>query len=382
MAEHSWEMRAYYGEDAEGKDLLKCTYMILTSWVPLTVEHQDEMKNLPLYKLVYMGNKHNPSEHPEKMPKLNSYPTLTIAGQYMAENRTIVVGDNTEEAYGNLTRDIKDELAVLVNNRNDVTFDMKRGFAENIHYKANGQKQKTNPDDEEDKNVVHLEEQDLDPKGVLKEDFGPDWERKIGEIMGQSIVVPRTRKDLFYDSNSVYPVTRKGVEYYIRKFDPASTICDPNPSIAGRLYPRAICMMPAELRPEQMIEIAPLFAGDFDIHAKKEITWPGWTHPTRKRGLYRQGNPKPGTDPTKPIRVLPQGGLTDMDVLYAYGHSLPAAFEPERVPRDRFTMNPTQFATDPHWKEGYQFLEPRDRFIAAGSMHTIPNTKVNTGKRK
>ena len=67
----------------------------------------------------------------------------------------------------------------------------------------------------------------------------------------------------------------------------------------------------------------------------------------------------------------------DYNLLAAFGNRFPEEFNPWRVPRHRTEMSREQQAANP-WKiEDHGFLARP--FIAAGTLNTVPSTRVNPG---
>ena len=379
--EHGIDFRAWYNDLATEKDLKAAMASTLMAWIPLEVKDEAELKRVKLNQLLYIGANQNGEGDIPVRPDFKNNPELII-NNAKHPHRTIVSKgkDLKPEHFLSLRSDMTQILYAMYDDRRDPMFDMARGFREGNFYDKHGKEMKPH------EILKHIEpkmvlEIHRDPVAYLKAQYPNDWEAMARTITGCMVPVPRTHEDLYANATDHYTVHRNGVPYQIARYDPASLICDPQLSVAGRVYPRAICLMPDDIRPSQMIIISAMFGGQFNIHSRREMELPKWTSKTRRTGEFVTSI-KPGSNRSLPVNLLPNNtGHTKFDVLFAYGHSVPNTFEPERVPENRFTMAIGQQATNPYWLGGKEFLDAEDRFIAAGPLHTIPQSKVTTGKQ-
>ena len=155
----------------------------------------------------------------------------------------------------------------------------------------------------------------------------------------------------------------------------ASQVCNVANVGLHSIYPKLTCTPVDILMPEVSPLMGQVFNSDWEIQPRQEIPWPGHTSSIRQRGQYIRVFTL-GNERCQPIRVLPII-VTEFNLLGAFGNRFPVEFNRWRVPRHRTEMAREQQAANPWKAEDHGFLTKP--FIAAGTLNTIPSTRVNPG---
>ena len=287
---------------------------------------------------------------------------------------------------------LDNKLRGLFDDRRDLLFDIRRGFTRGIFYNQDGIK----IDDSLVEDIPTFDalpaHHNLDPIARLMEKWGKQWEQKAWQVTRPDIPAPTSIREMLPYPDRVYEVTRKGVSYKVKKTaillpsfspsplqiracDPASLVCDVENEGLHSIYPRLTCAPPEILMPEVYPLMGQVFDGDWEIQPREEIIWPEHTSSIRQRGQYIRVFTA-GNERCQPIRVLPTGD-TDFDLLAAFGNRFPEEFNRWRVPRHKTEMAREQQAANPWNMEEHGFLDKP--FIAAGTLNTIPSTRINPG---
>ena len=384
VEQHAPEWYATATED-EKKNLAMIVDKYITNIYPLIFLPGETDSCVPLFKIIYLGDEHVPQEY-KQLLKLQSKPTRfddqglnPLPTQVIPHMATYDVNRHKR-----LVQQIRLHLSTIFRITGQPLNIIAQHFrhGEFLTYLARNPNELDEQD--ADNNIVSYS-LDTAPWGerdvysMALQIHGENWQAEIlGEYnitLAEELEIPIT--DWYTDSNLVYTTSFKGVQYKIRQWDPASRICDYQESVTGRLTARRLCLPIQDMRIPQLDGLHMDWQGDFNMSQYEEMPWKEWTHPIRRKGEFIT-RMTPSVARHSPIRALPSG-QTPYDILTAYGDCSPLAFNRFTLHHGEIVYNTGQRVCRPHNKEDYQYMEPRDRFIAMGPLATIPQTAILPG---
>ena len=374
---------------AHGDDLDLCRIVTnsITMVYPLIYKEGDSDQAVPLFKVVFLGREHVPPDYRTELV-LQNIPEVIINNQVQETPSYIVPHLQTYKKINHdiYLNEIRHRISTAFNTTgqplNMIADAFRRG--QFLTYLGNNPAH-LNPHDP-DAQIIHVsieqapwQEHDVYTAAINK--FGANWENTIRQQSHINRPVELTFPTLqrLRESRRVYTTKHKGTPYLIREWDTASLICDYSRTHEGRLTPRVLCIIPENRRLPQMDGITADWHGEFSVEARHdELTWPNWTEDIRRHGQYIR-RLTPGGSRHIPIRTL-RAGHTDWDLLIALGDAIPFNFNRLSLHSNEIVYRPGQHVCDPHDVESYQYLPERDRFIATGPSHAIPQAQVLPGQ--
>ena len=298
-ADYAPIFREHHPNEAEMEpdQLLHDIFAHLAKWQRINVTKPEDLKTIPLHKLVYLGDQFSPEEidPDEHQLILTNFPEIYINGERCNTNTIVDMDAINEEACNTLREAIGNRILESgFKSWNDPLWSMKEGFMNRVFFNANGDGVDPNrlvlPDIVDEYDMM-----EYDPCQLLMTQFGTNWQKISTDYTGVEFPLPATKRQLNYHSKRVYITHRNGVSYKIREWDPASVINDMHKTGMGTLYPRVACLAPKDIRPQQLHGIAVNFSGPFRMQSRSEIEWPGWESEVRRHGQFIT-QVKPGID--------------------------------------------------------------------------------------
>lgn len=351
---------------------------ILSKWTPLNLPDDGDNTRVKLMDLIYVGADHYEGGLAGYLQTLQTRQTENWGG--VAADCRGVGGNNVHNPYNvdRLFYAIKISLAQKFYSEGTILNGMYFGFPRGDYYDAEGLPS-TIIIDEVDAVEAVVQEGGNRVLNLLRQYYGEDWEVTANRWAGHPTPVPAVLEDLWLDSTDIYGTTYKGANYHIRKWDPASRICDQAVTSTGRLRHRVLCLLPDHLRLPQMHRIAINFLGEVKVSDVKEIPWPGWPSRVRRTGYFLQTQSvKPEDERAIPITHWPEA-WDETDLLFAPGDTHPVCFNAGRLPKNKVVYNLTQHVGNPHNIADHEHMHSVDKFVAGGPLTTIPISRNQPG---